>query len=203
MTTLKTILYTTAMAILMTAYVGTAQAGVVFNPGDSFDDFTVGPTWTAPGDYGVEPDQGPTGTGDSVIFFVPRNTNDHTITWDVAGVMVDNGDTLKLDVRNVLGLGVATLTVRVYYDGLPTPHSPVIPELTGNQLLTDDYENITVPMPGGDVHELDKIVFLITENTKVVYLDNLTLTTFDVPEPGSLSLAGLGAATILLKRRRK
>lgn len=176
------------------------QAGVIFNPGDSFDDFSVDASF-APGDAGVAEDKGASGlAGDNAIQFVPRTNNNHILSWDVSGAVVDAADTLTLDVRNVLALGVATLTVRVYYDGLATPHSPVIPELTGNQLLTDAYQSITVSMPGGGNHTLDRIDFSITENTKVVTVDNLTLST--VPEPGSMALAGLGALAFVMRRKR-
>lgn len=184
------------LALVLVAYASPASAGIIYNPGNSFAEFSVTAGHT-PGEYGVAANKGPAGTGDNAITFTPRNTNDHILRWNVSTVVAAT-DTLKLDIRNILALGTANLTVRVYYDGNPTPSSPSF------VLATDAYQNITVPMPGGGNHTIDKIDFVIAQNTKVLYLDNLTLTNqiVAVPEPASMGLIGAGAVAMLLRRKR-
>lgn len=182
------------LAILVCA-VGAAtsvNAAVITSTGDSFADFSVTAGW-ASGDYGVSANNGLTGAGDNAIFFVPRTTNDHVLTWNVSAPL-SSADSLTFDVRNLLALGTANLTVRIYYDG-GSIYSPTY------LLSTNNYENhVTTPLPGN--HTIDKIAFVVTENTKVVYLDNLSLNYTPVPEPASFGVLGLGSLAMLRRRRR-
>ncbi len=199
MTTFKTM----AMVILMAACVAPLQAEI-FNPGESLDGFSA--AGFASGDFIVTSGIGPNGigasgiTGDTAVQFVPRADNSHTMAWnEVDGAVVDAFDTLTLDVRSLL-LGNSTLMVDVYYDELSTPHvgyTGVILSAAGSE----PYTNIIVTMPSGGNHTLDRIDFSAPENTKIIQLDNLTLTT--VPEPTACFLLGIGLVTLLAGVRRR
>lgn len=151
-------------------------AAVIFNSGDSFEGFSVRDF--VPRDFGVQLDEGPEKenphTNDNAIFFTPRPDNNHTLTWNVSAV-VEPTDTLTFDVRNVVALGPVTLTVRVYYDGLAKPHEGLV----NHPLKDDSYQRVTVTMPPKGKHRVNRIEFYIAENTKVVFVDNLTLTFVD------------------------
>jgi len=172
------------------------RADIIFNPGDSLDEFSA--AGFAAGDFTVTADGGGASglAGDTAVQFVTRTTNSHTMQWNqVDGAVVSAADTLTLDIRNVVALGTATLSVNVYYDGVGTPHAGY-----NGTLLTDNFESIVVSMPTGGTHTLDRIDFAVLENVKIIQVDNLTLTT--VPEPASLALVGLGGLAMLPRRKR-
>lgn len=162
------------MGILVGSAVASLSAAVVFNPCDSMTGFSVAPSFNPP-DYGVQADGGLEGssplTVDNGIFFTPRADNDHALSWNISAV-VTPADTLTVDVRNVLILGAATLSVNVYYDGLAKPYVG----LKDFKLDDDLFHSIKVTMPGGGTHRINRIEFVVAENTKVVLIDNLTLT---------------------------
>lgn len=190
--------------LVLAAYAAPARAAVVFEPADSFANFSMEST-VPPTDRGVRANTGPAGDGDNAVFFTSRATNSHTLTWNIKAV-VSATDTLKFDVRNARALGTAKLTVRVYYDGLATPHSPALQGLTDNVLADDLYHAVTVTMPGGANRAIDRIEFVITENTKVLYLDNLTLTAVTAhpaTRPASAEAAQRGNATAVAMVPRK
>lgn len=186
---------------LVSGFASVASAATIVNTADSLSEFSS--TIAVGGDYGISANSGPAGAGDNAIFLIPRSDNSHFFSWNV-DAMVTSADTLTVDVAKHEAFDAhATLTVRVYYDGLSTPHSPVIPELsTGNVITTTDgsYNTLTVSMPtSGGTHTIDRIDFLITQNNTIIYFDNFTLTA--VPEPVSMSALGLGS--MLLMRRRR
>ena len=181
------------LLLALTVSLGAFVNADIYNPCDSFDDFTAA-------EGGVVVGGGP--DGDDCINFVTRVTNDHLLTWSVTGI-VNPGDTLTFDAKNALALGTAYMDVRVYYNAVATPYSPNITGLAGGHTFdTDEWVECSIPMPPQIENcEIDYITFSVAENTKVISLDNLLITQ-NVPEPATMSLIASGIAFVMLRKRK-
>lgn len=165
---------------LMTSHPGDVDKGPFHNPCTSLDEFTYGAF--AEGDIGVHPTAGPDGS--SSVYWVPRDAGPHAITWDFTDVTVNPGDTFNFDIKNVLALEPATLTVWMWLDNgsggeNPVPYCP--PQADSVVLNTNNWVHFAATMPSGKVR---RITFTINENTKVLDIDNLELVPGEVQGTG-------------------
>ena len=169
-----------------------ANATIIYNPCSSLDELSA-PGFAA-GDVGIEPAGGPDGS--AFFFFVTRATNTHTASWNFADVTFKPGDTFSFDIQNIAVLGVANVDVRYILDN-GTGGDIVIGAASRLTLSTSDWVHVTCNTPSYE-YALKRIDFSVVENTKIIDIDNLTLTT--IPEPATMSILALGG--LLLRKKR-
>lgn len=182
------------LSMLLVVVLGlSANAAVIYNPCDNLDNLSA--PGFAPGDFGIKPTGGPDAS--PCFFFVSRSNNNHLASWNFPDVTVNPGDTFTFDIQNIIALGTAHVDVRYIVDnGLGG--DTTLAATSRLTLSTNDWVHVSCNMPLTP-KLLKRIDFSVVENTKVIDLDNLTITT--IPEPASLALLGL-AAIALLRRRR-
>lgn len=181
------------VSVLLVLVAGlSANATIINNPCDSLSEFST--TGFAAGDWGKEATGGPDGS--AFWFFVTRANNNHTASWNFADVTFKPGDTFSFDIRNIVALGVANVDVRYIVDN-GSGGDQVIGATSRINLSTNNWVHVTCNTPAFQ-YNLKRIDFSVVENTKIIDLDNLTITT--VPEPATMSILALGG--LLLRKKR-
>ena len=115
------------------------------------------------------------GNPDNCVEIVTRTYNNHHLTWNISPDVIQ-GDRLSFNVKNEMVYGNATLTCWIFHDGNPTPAGPSITGLTNGHVIdSSGWKSCYVDITEG-INHIDSIVFVINENTKILYFDNFQLT---------------------------
>lgn len=181
------------LVVLLVMVLGlSANATVLYNDCSSMDDFVV----YAPDQGGIETNSQWSGTDSDSAYLFTVAGGWHEIDWFLPETFhLSPGDEgFSFDIRNDMGLGTATFTLWVFHSGgVWTPINNYV-------LGTNDWEHIVVPAPLNTGIDIQSMAFLVAENSKYLYLDNLTLTN-SVPEPATMAL--LLAGGLMFFRRKK
>ena len=154
---------------LITNYPGDVDKGPFHNPCSIREELSA-PGFAAD-DVGITLAGGPDGS--NCFFFTPRSTNSHTASWNFNDVTVYPGDTFTFDIKNTIALGTAHVDVRYIVDD-GSGGETIIGIISGITLSTNDWVHITLNMPTTS-KLLKRIDWSVTENTKVIELDNLEM----------------------------
>ena len=144
----------------------------IYNYCNNLDEFST--TGYAAGDWGIHTPAVPlTPDGGTSFFFVPRPTNNHVASWNFADVTFNPGDTFTFDIKNTISLNTANVAVRYIVDD-GSGGDTILAAASLVTLSTNDWVHVTCNTPT-TTKLLKRIDWAVTENTKIIDLDNLKL----------------------------
>ena len=139
------------------------------------------------------------------VFWIPEH-HGHQGVWKVT-------EYLQLDIPNTEeGLWKDILLEMIYADGTSTDDPWIRYQVPGGPIMTADPPIQTEVLPDG-VYEKSVWYIYLEPNppSEIIvampsfcelYIDEISVDTLCTPEPGTIALFGLGALTLLRKRRR-
>ena len=163
---------------------GLYEYGPVYNPCDSATAFTFD-------EGGIVSD-----LNGNHVEFTTRTYNSHSLSWNLGEFNVTPNDFITFDIKNGMTLGNATVSLNLSWRnnlGATGVSGPAITGLTNGHVIdSSGWKHCRAAMPPFPC-TITGINFAITENNKVITLDNLAISPEPLPQTcDEVYAAGLG-----------